>query len=106
MKKITWPAWFNSPDGKTAIFEKAEDVPKDWTSGAEKQSAGDPTKEPAKKKSKQEPVKQANTELDAYGHPYDPEMHAQTQSKTKEGLWRMKVGVSRPAPAPGYPLDL
>lgn len=44
-------------------------------------------------------------ELDANGHPWDPEMHASTKGKTKEGLWRMKVGVSRPAPAPGYPKD-
>lgn len=40
MKAITWPAWFNSPEGKSAIFEKAEDVPTGWTSGAEKQAAG------------------------------------------------------------------
>lgn len=40
MKVITWPAWFSSPEGKSAIFEKAEDVPAGWTSGAEKQTAG------------------------------------------------------------------
>lgn len=45
-------------------------------------------------------------ELDADGHPYDAELHASTKSKTKAGLWRMKVGVKRPDPAPGYPLDL
>lgn len=45
-------------------------------------------------------------ELDAHGHPYNADLHAATKSKTKEGLWRMKVGVSRPKPAPGYPLDL
>lgn len=47
--------------------------------------------------------------LDADGHAYDPKLHAATQSKTKAGLWRMKVGVARPAPAKGYPkpvLDL
>jgi hypothetical protein len=44
--------------------------------------------------------------LDAHGHVYDPTLHAGTGSKTKAGLWRMKVGVPRPAPAPGYPLDL
>jgi hypothetical protein len=41
--------------------------------------------------------------LDAYGHVYDPSLHAGTGSKTKAGLWRMKVGVKRPDPAPGYP---
>lgn len=44
--------------------------------------------------------------LDAHGHAYDPKLHAATQSKTKAGLWRMKVGVKRPDPAAGYPLDL
>lgn len=44
--------------------------------------------------------------IDAYGHVYDPALHAATQSQTKAGLWRMKVGVSRPDPKPGYPLDL
>lgn len=45
-------------------------------------------------------------ELDTDGHPFDPALHAATKSKTKDGKWRMKVGVKRPAPAPGYPLDL
>lgn len=42
-------------------------------------------------------------ELDTDGHAYDPALHAATKSKTKEGKWRMKVGVKRPDPAPGYP---
>lgn len=42
-------------------------------------------------------------ELDADGHAYDPSLHAGTGSKTKAGLWRMKVGVARPNPAKGYP---
>jgi hypothetical protein len=41
--------------------------------------------------------------LDAHGHPYDAAVHAGTGSKTKDGLWRMKVGVKRPAPAEGFP---
>lgn len=46
-------------------------------------------------------------ELDAYGHPYDANIHAASRSKTKAGLWRLKgVGAKRAAPAPGYPLDL
>jgi hypothetical protein len=45
-------------------------------------------------------------ELDADGHAYDAALHAATKSKTKAGLWRMKVGVARPDPKPGYPLDL
>lgn len=44
-----------------------------------------------------------DAEVDADGHPYDPALHAATKSKTRDGRWRMKVGVKRPAPAPGYP---
>lgn len=47
-----------------------------------------------------------NVEIDAHGHPWSADMHAATKGKTKDGLWRMKVGVKRPDPAPGYPLDL
>lgn len=100
-----WPVWFNGPKGESAVFEKAEDVPNGWTSGAEKRSAkgekskaSSPAKEPAKVDDK--------AGLDADGHPYDPAIHASTKSKTKAGLWRMKVGVVRPDPASGYPLPL
>lgn len=115
MKKITWPAWFNSPDGKTsAIFETAEDVPDGWTSGAEKQTAGSskaaptptPTPTPTPAPTAAAPVSKGKAELDAHGHPWSPDLHAATKNKTKDGLWRMKVGVARPDPAPGYPLDL
>lgn len=109
MKEITFPAWFNGPKGESAIFESAEDVPTGWTSGAEKQSVKGaakpaPTSKPTPTpKPEKQPEK---ADLDAHGHPYDAALHAGTGSKTKAGLWRMKVGVSRPDPAPGYPLDL
>lgn len=51
-------------------------------------------------------VKPPAPEVDAHGHPFDASLHAATRSKTKDGLWRMKVGVKRPDPAPGFPLDL
>lgn len=35
-------------------------------------------------------------EVDAAGVPWNPDMHASTKGKTKDGLWRMKVGVPRP----------
>lgn len=44
-------------------------------------------------------------EIDAHGHPWSAEMHTGTKGKTKEDLWRMKPGVSRPDPLPGYPKD-
>lgn len=47
----------------------------------------------------------AGGEVDAHGHPWSAELHASTKGKTKDGLWRMKVGVSRPAPLSGFPVD-
>lgn len=44
-------------------------------------------------------------EIDAHGHPWDENLHASTKGKTKDGLWRMKVGVSRPDPLPGFPKE-
>lgn len=44
-------------------------------------------------------------EIDAHGHPWSPDLHASTKGKTKDGLWRMKVGVSRPDPKPGFPRE-
>jgi len=114
MSKLTWPAWFSSPKGDaSAIFEKAEDVPAGWTSGAEKQTVGgklakEPAKESAKEPAAAAPASGdgAPVELDTAGWPWTAELHASSKSKTKDGLWRMKVGVRRPDPKPGYPLDL
>ncbi len=44
-------------------------------------------------------------EVDAHGHPWSAELHASTKGQTKDGLWRMKVGVSRPDPLPGFPVE-
>lgn len=104
MKEITFPAWFNGPKGESAIFQTAEEVPAGWTSGAEKQSikggkAPTAPKQPEKPPTPpKQPEKAPAGDLDAEGHPYDPAVHAGTGSKTKAGLWRMKVGVARPAP--------
>lgn len=43
------------------------------------------------------------SELDAGGHPWSEALHASTKGTTKDGYWRMKVGVSRPADLPGFP---
>ena len=99
MNTKDWPAWFNGPKGETAIFDKAEDVPTGWTSGAEKRtvkgSAPSPTPAPA--------PDATDGDIDAQGWPWSADLHASTKAKTKDGLWRMKVGVTRPAPKP---LDL
>ncbi len=46
----------------------------------------------------------ADGEIDAGGHPWSADLHASTKGKTKDGYWRMKVGVSRPDPLAGYPV--
>lgn len=48
------------------------------------------------------PVSDPN-EIDAHGWPWSPDLHASTKGTTKDGLWRMKVGVTRPDPKPGFP---
>jgi hypothetical protein len=42
--------------------------------------------------------------VDAHGWPWSPDLHASTKGVTKDGLWRMKVGVTRPDPKPGFPI--
>lgn len=42
--------------------------------------------------------------VDAHGWPWSPDLHASTKGMTKDGLWRMKVGVTRPDPKPGFPI--
>lgn len=41
-------------------------------------------------------------EVDAGGWPWSADLHASTRGKTKDGYWRMKVGVTRPADKPGF----
>lgn len=45
-------------------------------------------------------------ELDADGWPWSADLHSATKTKTSKSLWRMKVGVKRPDPKPGFPHDL
>ncbi len=46
-----------------------------------------------------------DSELDAHGHAWSADLHASTRGKTKEGLWRMKPGATRPDPKPGFPTE-
>lgn len=48
---------------------------------------------------------EASGEVDAHGHPWSEDLHASTKGKTKDGLWRLKPGASRPDPLPGFPKD-
>lgn len=43
--------------------------------------------------------------VDAAGWPWSADLHAATKGTTKDGLWRMKVGVARPDPKPGFPVE-
>lgn len=47
----------------------------------------------------------SDAEVDAGGHPWSEALHASTKTKTKDGYWRMKVGVTRPANLPGFTQD-
>lgn len=44
-------------------------------------------------------------DIDAHGWPWSADLHASTKGKTKDGLWRMKVGAIRPDPKPGFPVE-
>ena len=91
--KKDWPAWRYGPNGRAAMFERSEDVPSDWRDHPSKVGVN-------------VEGKTASVELDTAGWPWMAVLHARSKSKTKDGLWQMKVGVSRPDPKPGYPLDL
>ena len=131
-----WPAWRYGPDGAADVFQRAADVPEGWQDHPSKVISPAVTgSKPVAEQTDQVPPAQRGAEplpagndvttaetgagspntgdktndLDAHGWPWSAELHAATQTKTKDGLWRMKVGVSRPDPKPGFPkppLDL
>ena len=99
----TTPAWFYGPNGQAKIFDDLKDVPNGWQdhpSKVEGISAPAPKLEKPVVAPVAAPLADA---VDADGHKFDPTMH--TGTMTKAGLWRMKVGVCRPAPLT-KPLDL
>lgn len=97
MSKICWPSWFYGPNNQSAIFESESLVPKGWQDHPSKVSEEKP-KPVAAAAINPAPVASdgATPDVDADGWPYDPALHAATKTKTQAGLWRMKVGVSRP----------
>lgn len=136
MKTHSYPAWFYGPDGQSQVFNDDGEVPAGWhdhpskviTSaktgskpmpaqtdkvpeaqrGSGPANPGDQGGNDGGKPADPAIADQSNT-LDADGWPWDAKMHSATQSRTKAGLWRMKVGATRPAPKEGYPkpaLDL
>jgi len=109
MKTHSYPAWFYGPNGAREIFNSDEEVPAGWHDHPSKVPASTKPVPPVVAKenagSEKQPVT-ASADLDAAGWPFDPSLHAATRTKTKDGLWRMKVGVSRPAPKQVEKLDL
>lgn len=103
-KNSSWPAWYYGPKGEADIFQSKTEVPSGW-----KDHPFNPDEAKATSKPAAAPVdasKNVNTvETDADGWPWTAELHAASRSKTTAGLWRMKVGVSRPNPKKP-PLDL
>jgi len=128
MDNKSWPAWYYGPNNQAEMFSSAEEVPAGWVDhpskvapskvitpartgsapvpGEDDASGGVP--KAATGSGSAAPGDQSNT-LDAAGWPWSPDLHSSTKSMTKAGLWRMKVGVERPAPKPDFPkpvLDL
>jgi hypothetical protein len=106
-----FPGWRYGPNGQSAIFDSEKEIPAGWVEHPSlvKGAAAKPAAAAKTEPTKAAPAAKApatGEELDADGHVYDAALHAATKSKTKAGLWRMKVGVARPDPKPGYPLDL
>lgn len=107
MEKTNTPAWFYGPNGQAKIFNDLKDVPTGWQDHPSKVGAAKLEKQPMAAPTPT-PAAPGAVELDADGHAFDAALH--TGTKTKAGLWRMKVGVTRPAPVtakePAAPLDL
>lgn len=118
----SWPAWYYGPNNQADTFGSPEEVPAGWQDHPSKiegaavidaartgsKPAGDAGAASGGVSKAQTgsgpaaPGDQSNT-LDAAGWPWTPELHAATKTMTSAGLWRMKVGVSRPAPKPTAP---
>lgn len=118
----SWPAWYYGPNNQADTFGSPEEVPEGWqdhpskiegekvitaarTGSAPVPGAADASGGVSKAATGSGPAApgdQSNT-LDAAGWPWDAKLHSATKSMTKAGLWRMKVGVERPAPKPTAP---
>lgn len=98
MADKNWPAWYYGPKGERDIFHTENSVPKGWLDDPAKQSGQAPKSEAKASAGTAETVAQDDGEVDSAGWPWSADLHASSRSKTKDGLWRMKVGVSRPEP--------
>ncbi len=102
-----WPSWRYGPNGESVLCENEAEVPKgfkDHPAAFDKPEKAEKAEEAQKAPEETKPTEAPA--VDASGAPFDPALHAATRTLTSAGLWRMKVGVKRPA-APAAPnLDL
>lgn len=106
---VAFPFVSKGPKGEEQTFDSEGEVPAGWTlpNGSTKggkakvETVEKPAETPAPVVT---PEPGETVEVDADGTPFDPAMH--TGTKTRAGLWRMKVGVKRPEPATKPALDL
>lgn len=107
-----WPSWASGPNGEREVFNSEAEVPAGWTHHGETKRAKSvpaaPVKAPEAPATNTPPAAPAApsadaAKVDAAGTPFDILRH--TGTLTRAGLWRMKVGVSRPENE-SKPLDL
>lgn len=97
-KHQDYPFHSVGPDGADRVVNSESEVPAGWTLPGGAKKAG-------KVKAETPKVAEAEAKEDASGTPFDAARH--TGTLTKAGLWRMKVGVSRPeSESVVLPLDL
>lgn len=99
-----FPFASTGPNGETEIVNSEAETKPGWTlPGGKTKGASKPkveptsTTAPATPKTPASPAPQlVGDEFDAAGTAWNPALHAATRTKTKAGLWRMRVGVTRP----------
>jgi hypothetical protein len=91
-----WPSYATGPNGERRVFDSEAEVPAGWTHHGETKKGKTAPAAPPPPPPSESPNAEGKPvgEKDAAGTVFDPERH--TGSKTQAGLWRMKVGVSRP----------
>lgn len=105
-----WPAWYFGPDGESKIFTSIDDVPEGWLDHPSKHESGEgiDADKLGATGSDGEPVVSTNEEgehIDASGWAWDAGRNVTSKAQTRDGLWLLKPGQSRPAPKPGFPKE-
>lgn len=85
------------------VAERASPVMSKSSATVETQASGAPASDGTGAIATNDASPSDSSEVDAHGWPWSADMHASTKGQTNDGLWRMKVGVKRPDPKPGFP---